>query len=172
MTVLELTITFVFLTIGVESVFLILQLRGRLMSKWLGKNAFATHATVTCALWIVTFLLIALLQTESHPPFHKSAVFSYIGLGIAIPGLILSIWAFLVLGLKRALCANFYYDDVPAVKSSIYRYMQNPMDTGFWAALLGFAVFSGSIYNLTIALEFIALMLPHAVIENIPLKED
>jgi len=37
-------------------------------------------------------------------------------------------------------------------------------------AVFGFALFTRSLYNLVIALEFIILMIPHMHVENIPLK--
>jgi protein-S-isoprenylcysteine O-methyltransferase Ste14 len=165
------TIIVVFCTIAVESVFLILQLRGKLLTRLLGKNAFALHAIVTCMLWALSFIFICLLQKHNHPSFHESDIFSYAGLAVCAGGLVLSIWALKILGISRALCANFYYDGIPTVNASIYKYLKNPMDLGFWAALLGCAVFTRSIYNLIIAFEFIALMIPHSVLENIPLKE-
>ena len=86
-----------------------------------------------------------------------------------IGGSILSIWGFIILGIKRSLCLNFFKEGVPIVKSSIYKYIKNPEDYGLWLALLGLAFFTGSLYNLVIALEFVVLMIPHMIIENIPL---
>ena len=88
-----------------------------------------------------------------------------------ISGLIVSIWALMLLGLKRSLCLNFFEEDVPMVEKSLYKYCENPMDYGFWIALVGFALFTGSIYNLIVAAEFIILMIPHLMFENIPLKK-
>jgi len=46
----------------------------------------------------------------------------------------------------------------------------NPEDYGFWMAVFSYALFTRSLYNLAIALEFIILMIPHMHVENIPLK--
>ncbi len=82
----------------------------------------------------------------------------------------MALWAFKLLGLKRSLCINFFEENVPVLRSSLYKYVKNPMDIGFWVALLGFALFTGSVYNLVIAAEFIIVMFPHMMLENIPLK--
>jgi len=44
------------------------------------------------------------------------------------------------------------------------------MDIGLWMALIGFAFFTRSIYNLIIAIEFVVIMIPHIMLENIPLQ--
>lgn len=88
-----------------------------------------------------------------------------------VAGLCVSVWALMLLGLKRSLCLNFFEDDVPMVKKSLYKYCENPMDYGYWVALIGFALFTGSIYNVVIAAEFIILMIPHMMLENVPLTK-
>jgi len=166
-----LTIIFVFLTIFVESINLILQLKGRRLTKWFGKNAFNIHMIVTEIFWVITFCLIVILQFEEHPLFHNSIVLKYIGLILLISGIILASWAFRLLGLKRSLCLNFFEENVPIVKKSLYKYIKNPEDYGLWIALIGFASFTGSIYNLVIAVEFIIIMIPHIMLESKPLKK-
>ena len=166
-----LTIIFVFLTIFVESINLILQLKGRKLTKWFGKNAFNIHMIFTGIFWVITFCMIVILQFEERPLFHNSIVLKYIGLILLISGIILASWAFGLLGLKRSLCLNFFEENVPIAKKSLYKYIKNPEDYGFWIALIGFASFTGSIYNLVIAVEFIIIMIPHIMLENIPLKK-
>jgi protein-S-isoprenylcysteine O-methyltransferase Ste14 len=166
-----LTILFVFLTIFVESANLILQLKGRRLTKWFGKNAFNIHMISTGIFWMITFCLIVILQFEEHPLFHNSIILKYIGLILSISGLILASWAFSLLGLKRSLCLNFFEENVPIVKKSLYKYIKNPEDFGLWIALIGFAIFTGSIYNFAIAVEFIIIMIPHIMLESKPLKK-
>jgi protein-S-isoprenylcysteine O-methyltransferase Ste14 len=166
-----LTLVFVFLTIFVESVNLILQLRGRKLTKWLGKRAFNFHMAVTGSFWIVTACLIIILQFEVHPLFHSNIFVKYAGLIMLVLGLILATWAFKLLGLKRSMCLNFFEENVPVVKTSLYKYIENPMDIGLWTALFGLALFTGSVYNLVIAFEFVVVMVPHAMLENKPLKK-
>jgi len=165
-----LTIIFVFLTILVESINLVFQLKGRRLTKMFGKNAFTIHMILTGIFWAITFCLIVILQFEEHPLFHNSTVLRYIGLILLIAGIILASWAFRLLGLKRSLCLNFFEENVPVVKKSLYKYIKNPVDFGLWIALIGFAIFTGSIYNLAIAVEFIIIMIPHIMLENKPLK--
>jgi len=78
-------------------------------------------------------------------------------------------WAFRLLGLKRALCLNFFQENVPVIRKSLYKCIKNPLDYGIWMVLVGFAIFTGSVYNLAIAIEFIIIMIPHIVLENKPL---
>lgn len=161
-----LAVVFVFLTILIESISLILQLRGKKLTKWLDKNAFTFHAIITSILWIISVYLIIILQFEAHPMFHDIIILNYVGAVLLVIGGILAIWAFKLLGIRGALCVNFFEDNVPIVRSSLYKYIKNPMDVGFWTALIGFALFTGSFYNLIIAVEFIIIMYPHMLLEN------
>ena len=165
------TLIFVFLTIFVESVSLILQLKGEKLTRWFGKNAFKIHMIITVTLWITTFILVFVLQFDEHPKFHESQILKYIGLFLFCAGFIISIWASALLGLKRLLCMNFFEEDVPVINKSLYKYINNPVDYGLWTALIGFAIFTRSFYNLIIAIEFIIIMIPHVKLENIPIKK-
>lgn len=168
-----LTTIFVFLTIFVESINLILQLKGRRLTKWFGKNAFNIHMLSTGIFWVITFCLFVILQFEERPLFHNSIILNlkYTGLIFSISGIILAAWAFSLLGLKRSLCLNFFEENVPVVNESVYKHIKNPEDYGLWTALIGFAIFTGSIYNFAIAVEFIIVMIPHIMLENKPLKK-
>jgi protein-S-isoprenylcysteine O-methyltransferase Ste14 len=167
-----LSVACVFFTIFGESVNLILQLKGKKLTKWFGKHAFPIHMVITGGLWIITFILILFLQTEDHPVFHEDIVLQYTGLILIILGGAVALWAFSILGLKRALCLNFFEEDVPVVTGGPYMYFSNPLDYGLWIALIGFALFTGSFYNLVIAIEFIVVMIPHVMLENSILPED
>ena len=164
------TVISVFLTIFVESLSLILQLKGKKVSKLFGKNAFGLHAAVTLCLWVVTFFLFFFLQFENHPQFFNNEIIKYTGLIFLAAGLVLATWGFLILGLRRSLCVNFFEDNVPFEQKSIYKFIKNPQDYGLWTALIGFTLFTQSTYNLIIAVEFIIIMIPHSKIENLPLK--
>jgi protein-S-isoprenylcysteine O-methyltransferase Ste14 len=164
--VLLLTLIFAFLAIFVESLNLILQLKGRRLSRWFGTNAFGIHMITTSIFWVITFSLIVYLQFGKHPLFHSSIILKYAGLSLLTAGVILAFWAFRLLGLKRALCLNFFKENVPEVKESLYKYLKNPLDYGIWMTLVGFAIFTQSVYNLVIAVEFIIIMIPHIILEN------
>lgn len=164
-----LTVVFAFLAIFVESVNLILQLKGKKLTKWFGKNAFTIHIITTGIFWAITLCLMAILQFEDHPLFHRSVSLKYGGSILLLSGLILVFRALRLLGLKRALCLNFFEENVPVVRKSLYKYVKNPLDYGLWMAFVGFAIFTGSVYNLVVAVEFIIIMIPHIVLENKPL---
>ena len=94
------------------------------------------------------------------------------GLILLIVGAIMAFWASKLLGLKRALCLNFFKDNVSEVTDSLYKYIRNPLDYGIWMTLVGFAIFTRSMYNLIIAVEFIIIMIPHIILENKALKNN
>jgi protein-S-isoprenylcysteine O-methyltransferase Ste14 len=125
---------------------------------------------ITGFLWVLSYGLIILLQFEKHPLFHHSDVLKYAGLILLVSGLVMSVWGFLLLGVKRSFGLNFFEENVPIVKKSLYKSIKNPEDYGFWMALVGFALFTRSLSNLIVTLEFIILMIPHMHIENIPIK--
>lgn len=164
-----LTVIAIFLPILIESMSLILQLKNKKLTRWFGKNAFNIHAMGTAIFWIIAFFSIAILQFEKHPLFHNNTFLKYTGLILLILGIVLALWAFSLLGLKRTLCINFFESYVPIVKTSLYGYIKNPMDIGLWVTFIGFAFFTRSIYNLIIAIEFVVIMIPHIMLENIPL---
>jgi protein-S-isoprenylcysteine O-methyltransferase Ste14 len=166
-----LTLIFAFLTIFGESVSLILQLRGRKMTQWLGARAFTAHMMVTGTLWIASFALFLLLQREDHPLFHESTALRYSGIVLFLGGGAIALWAFLILGLKRSLCLNFFEENVPVVRRGPYQYLANPLDYGLWIALIGIALMTGSWYNLIISLEVILIMIPHMLLENMRIQE-
>ncbi len=166
-----LTLAFVFLTVSVESLVFILQLKGHKFSQWFGKNAFRVHIIITGFFWALSFCFILLLQFKKHPLFHNSVVLKYAGLMVLISGLIIAIWGFCLLGIKRSFGQNFFEEKVPVLKKSLYKSIKNPEEYGFWMAVLGFALFTQSLVNLVIAFEFIILMIPHMCVENIPLKK-
>lgn len=165
--IFTLTLISIFLAILIESINLILQLKGKKLTKWFGKNAFNFHVIVTSVFWIIMFFFIVLLQFQQHPIFHNNIILKYFGLILLVLGGILALWALKLLGTKRALCLNFFEENVPIVKNGIYRYIKNPIDYGFWTAFIGFALFTGSLYNLIIAIEFIVIMYPHMLLENV-----
>lgn len=170
-TLFILTIISVFLTVSVELLIFILQLKGEKFSKWFGSRAFTIHVIITGFFWVLSFGLIVLLQFEKHPFFHHNSVLKYAGLVLWISGLVMATGGFKLLGIKRSFGLNFFENNVPIVNRSLYKSIKNPEDYGFWMAVFGFALFTRSLYNLVIALEFIILMIPHMQVENIPLKK-
>ena len=88
-----------------------------------------------------------------------------------VSGLVIAIWGFCLLGVKRSFGLNFFEQNVPVVKKSLYKTIKNPEEFGFWMTVLGFAFFTRSLFNMVIALELIILMIPNIFIENIPLKK-
>lgn len=170
-TLFILTVISIFLTVSVESLAFILQLKGRKFTQWFGQCAFKIHMAVTGFFWVLSFCLIAFLQFGTHPHFHHSDILKCTGAVMLVVGVVMAIWGFLLLGIKRSFGLNFFKDNVPVVEKSLYRIIKNPEDYGLWMALAGFALLTRSAYNLAIAVEFIILMIPHIYVENIPLKE-
>lgn len=167
--ILALACTFAFLSIFIESINLVLQLKGKNLTKWLGKKAFYYHAVVVTSLWVLAFLFLILLQFEDHPQFHTNDFVKAIGLFMLMIGGLVASLGFYQLGLKRSLCLNFFEDNVSIVETKLYQYAKNPEDFGLWMAIIGFALVTSSIYNLMIAVEYIIIMIPHQWLENRPL---
>ena len=138
--IFSLTVIFAFLAIFVESLTLMLQLNGRKLTKLFGKNAFNFHMTTTGAFWVMGFCLMVILQFEDHPLFSTNVSLKYVGSILLISGLILVYWSLRLLGLKRALCLNFFQQNVPVVRKSLYKYIKNPLDYGIWLARKGFKI--------------------------------
>ena len=166
-----LTVISVFLAVSVESLAFILQLKGLKLTQWFGQRAFIIHMVVTGFFWALSFGLMAFLQFGRHPLFHSSEILKWAGAFVCVGGLVMAIWGFLLLGFKRSFGLNFFEDNVSVVEKSLYRILKNPEDYGLWMALAGFALFTRSVYNLALAVEFIVLMIPHIYVENIPLKK-
>ncbi|OGW75018.1 MAG: hypothetical protein A2Z72_04470 [Omnitrophica bacterium RBG_13_46_9] len=161
-----LTLIFIFLTIFIESMGLILQLKGTKLTKWFGRYAVNALMMLTVLFWMITSCLIVILQCEEHPRFHNSAILKYIGFILLVSGIILSLWSIKVLGLKRSLGIDLLEENVPLDKKSLYKYIRNPENNGFLITLVGLAVSTGSFYNLIVAAEFVIVMIPHMMLEN------
>jgi hypothetical protein len=108
-----LTTIFIALTIVVEAILLSLQWNDRRLTRWLGTHAFIFFAFVVLTLWFFLLYLLICLQYEEHPLFHTSAFVQHVGLVLFFAGIILAAWSFSLLGVKRALCINFFVDNVP-----------------------------------------------------------
>lgn len=164
------TLIAVFFMVLAESVNLILQLRGKFLTKWFGKRAFDFNKYITVSLWSLTFLLYIVLQFKEHPLFHSTPLLKYVGLAVGLPGLGVSVWGYKILGSRPSLCLNFFEEDTAVVHHFLYRYVKHPEDFGLWTALFGYAFFTASLWNLIIAAEFVLVMTPHIYLESIPLK--
>ncbi len=168
--VLFITLLILCATILIESILLYVQLKGRKITKMFGRSGFKVHVAVTCSLWALFLAALFLLQFQENQHFHSNVLLSYFGLVVSLNGLCLAGWGFSALGLKRSLCINFYRPNIEVVDRSIYKHLYHPEDIGFFLMLLGLALFTSSFANLFLALLFVLLIIPHAVIENRPLK--
>ncbi|MGM0568143.1 MAG: methyltransferase [Elusimicrobiota bacterium] len=160
----------VFAAIFIETFMLCIQYKKNKMTEYFGDKDFKVHSLITSFLWFFMFLLFFLLQLEKHPSFHNIEIFRLAGAILLVLGLIVCLWAFLLMGIKRSLAVNFYRSNIPLQKSGIYKYLKNPETAGLCWALIGFAFFTSSLYNIIIAFEFTILMIPHTIIENKPLR--
>lgn len=165
-----LSVFFTFVSVLIESASLYLQWKGKKLASLFGKDAFNFHVILTLTFWGIAVWAFIALQSSAHPLFHQSIGLKYLGLVILIAGFGLFLWAFNLLGFKRSLGLNFFKDNVPLLEDSLYKYIKNPQIIGFCMGMVGFALFTQSIYNLVIAIEVVILMFPHTKIENLPLK--
>ncbi len=170
MNIFIITAAAVFTAIAVETLLLYLEYKGKRLTAWFGKKGFTIHAVTTVFLWALAGVMFLILQFEPHPEFHNIAFLKAAGGIIALAGFAVSLWAFYLMGAKRSLGINFFREEVPVEERGIYRYLSNPEAAGLCWGFAGIALFTGSIYNLIIALEIIAIMIPHTIFENLPLK--
>jgi protein-S-isoprenylcysteine O-methyltransferase Ste14 len=112
------------------------------------------------------------LQTTKHVRFCCCDFIKYSGIIPIVAGAVLSTWAFLILGTDRSSQVNFFVENVPVVKRSVYKYLKNPQYLGLWLMLAGVTLFTESVYNLVITVEFILLMAPLAWLENRMLQKN
>ena len=63
------------------------------------------------------------LQTTKHVRFCCCDFIKYSGIIPIVAGAVLSTWAFLILGTDRSSQVNFFVENVPVVKRSVYKYL-------------------------------------------------
>ncbi|MGM0442140.1 MAG: methyltransferase [Elusimicrobiota bacterium] len=171
------TVILVFVAILVETLSLYLQHKDKKLTLWFKNFDFIVHSLITVLLWTAMGISFILLQFKEQLYFEKFispdilTYFTAAGWIILAGGLTVSIWGFIRLGPRRSLGLNFFREDVPVVKNSIYKYINNPETGGLCWALFGFSFVTGSVYNFFIALEFTVLMVFHTKLENITVRD-
>ena len=157
--------------ISAETAMLHIEYAGRSLSRMFGEKAFGVHSVITVLLWGIAAFALAALQFYEHPSFHDVFILKAAGGVVFAGGIVIGLWGFALLGPKRSLGLNFFKSGVPVEGRGIYRHINNPETAGICWALFGLAFLTGSSYNLMIAAIFTALMIPHTVLENLPLKD-
>ena len=115
--IFSLTIFFVFLPIFVESINLILQLKGKILTSWFGNYAFLLHSIIVITLWIIASIFFILLQFQEYSRFHEDEILVFLGIFLLVFGGSLAILGFSQLGITRSLCLNFFEDNTNSGKN-------------------------------------------------------
>jgi len=148
------------------------EIKFKKMTQLFKQKAFFIHSFMSLTTWSLSFFLIFVLQFTDQPRFEFPEILILSGLPIMILGIILSMIGYLTLGLKRSLHSNVFYPNTSKrIKKGIYKYISDPEYIGFYMILIGLTLITTSFYNLIITIEFILVMIPLRIIENMPIKE-
>ena len=172
MSFLLVLLTFIFINVGYHITILYFEYERKFLTEIFHDRAFIVHAIISMTLWSLNALFIFALQFSDHPSLHNFPPMSMIGGIFLVIGIIIGLLGYLTLGLSRSLHYNFFFPSKKTVVTKgIYKYLYNPQYEGFFLILLGFALFTDSLYNLFIFLEFLILIPLLSYIESKPLKE-
>ena len=149
------------------------QQRSGTLSRWWGGRAFAIYNLITLIPWVAFLLTYVTLQFRQHPLLPWSSLWlQVIGGILAVLGAFLALWVATLFGPARLNGSRHFTGatEEERIKSGPFRWIDNPMYTGYFLVLLGIALWQNSLYDLIIALE--ALLLLNGVqarIENLGL---
>jgi len=163
---------FTFINLSYHIIILYFEYEKKVLTSIFHNQAFNIHSLISMALWSINGLMILALQFSDHPKFHNFPPLSIIGGIFFVIGVILGLLGYLTLGLVRSLHYNFFFKiDQKIVRKGIYKYLDNPEYEGLLLILLGYALYTDSLFNLIIFLEFLILIVPLKFIEDKPLKD-
>ncbi len=143
-------------------------------TKKFGSYGFTVHFVLTSLLWLLLLYSFWTGTFEISPlPIFRPA-FIPIGFLIKFLGIILIIWSFMTLGVKRAWGARYFIQDLKKdveIKGP-YRWLINPIYDGIFLFLLGKGLSTNSMYYFILSLEsFVLLNLFLASFENKEIKK-
>ena len=163
---------FTFANLSYHIIILYFEYEKKVLTNLFHSKAFTVHSLISMALWSLNGLMVIALQFSDHPKFHNFPPMSIIGSIFFIVGVILGLLGYLTLGLVRSLHYNFFFKiEYKIIKKGIYKYLNNPQYVGLFLILLGYALYTDSLYNLIIFLEFFILVSILKYIEDKPLKD-
>jgi protein-S-isoprenylcysteine O-methyltransferase Ste14 len=168
--VYALIVLFVFFV--VKYLFVSLQVKDKRVSRWFGKNAFVVQTGIHLVLmFFASYLFIlAVLGSEGHFS-SRYRWLEIAGFVYMMAGIIVFFWASSLLGFRQSFGSRFFGDKATIVKTSLYKYVKNPMYSGIASIYLGFALWQNSWYGIIFAVEYAILAKILANLENRGLYE-
>ena len=159
---------------GLQTGLLYIQRRSGCLSRWWGGRAFSIYNFITVAPWTAFLLLYVTLQFRQHPELPWPSLWvQVLGVVLVLAGAVLALQVAILLGPARLNGLRHFTGatGVERIVSGPFRWMDNPMYTGYFFVLLGVALWKNSLYDLVIASESLLLLNGlQATIENWGLK--
>ena len=158
------TVGLFLLSSGLQAGLIYLQQTSGRLAGWWGSHAFFVYNVITLVPWAAFVLLFAALQFSQHPSLPWGNLwFQVIGGILIFSGASLALWVAILLGPARLNGLGYFAPAMIDVKeerviSGPFRWMKNPMYTGFFLVFLGIALGKNSLYDLAIALESLLLL--------------
>lgn len=146
---------------GLQTGLIYVQQRSGTLSRWWGARAFSIYNFITLAPWAAFLLFYVTLQFEQHPQLPWPSLWHQVIGGIlVVSGTCLSVWVATLFGPARLNGLRHFTGatDEGRIKSGPFRWIDNPMYTGYFLILLGIALWQNSLYDLVIALESLLLL--------------
>ena len=137
------------------------QQRSATLSRWWGGRAFAIYNLITLIPWVAFLLTYVTLQFEQHPTLPWSSLWlQVIGGFLALSGAVLALWVARLFGPARLNGLRHFIGatDEERIGYGPFRWIDNPMYTGYFLILMGIALWQNSLYDLIIALESLLLL--------------
>ncbi len=169
------TVGLFLLSSGLQAGLIYLQHTSGRLSSWWGSLAFPIYNVITLIPWAAFALAYVTLQFRQHPPLPWSNLWlQVIGGILVVSGTCLSVWVATLFGPARLNGLRHFAGATKEerIASGPFRWIDNPMYTGYFLILLGIALWQNSLYDLVIALESLLLLNGvQARIENLGLNK-
>ena len=149
------------LSSGLQTALIFVQQSGGRLTGWWGPHAFSIYNAITLIPWAAFVLAHLALQFTQHPSLPWESLWIQVIGGILISfGVSLALWVAILMGPARL---NGRRHFAPAsrearVTTVPFRWLKNPMYTGYFLVLLGIALWMSSLFDLAIALESLLLL--------------
>lgn len=149
------------LSSGLQAGLILLQQSGGRLTRWWGIHAFAIYNIITLLPWTAFVLVYVVFQFTEHPALPWEGLWLQVTGGILIfAGVSVALWVAILLGPARLNGRRFFQPALQEerVVSGPFRWLENPMYTGYFLMFLGIALLRNSLYDVVIALESLLLL--------------
>jgi protein-S-isoprenylcysteine O-methyltransferase Ste14 len=154
------TIGLFLLSSGLQCGLIFLQQSDDQLTRWWGSRAFSIYNVITLIPWTAFALVYLVLQFTPHPALPWEGLWLQVFGGLLIfIGASVALWVAILLGPAKLNGLRFFKPlREEQVVSGPFRWLKNPMYTGYFLVFLGVALLKNSLYDLAIALESLLLL--------------